>query len=69
MAADPMGDVHLQGYDSLSPEALLIASGWADGTYDLAPAQARFDFTDFSFGLDTNYGWLSSAFSDNWIAS
>ncbi|CAK7225843.1 Zinc cluster transcription factor czf1 [Sporothrix curviconia] len=39
---------------SLAPDALRIASNWADGTYDVPLAQTTFDWSSFELGLGLN---------------
>ncbi|RDL36189.1 uncharacterized protein BP5553_06801 [Venustampulla echinocandica] len=58
-------DYLLQPYDPLSPEALRIAAGWADGTFDLTSAEALFDWTAGNFAPDFGNGDnLFSAFNE-----
>ncbi|CAM1501241.1 Fc.00g104030.m01.CDS01 [Cosmosporella sp. VM-42] len=45
-----LGKVLLPDRYSLSPEALRIASSWADGTYGLEMAQTQFDWGTLDFG-------------------
>jgi hypothetical protein len=41
------------------PQALPVASGWADGMYDFESAQARFDLADSSLIYDAEFNWIN----------
>ena len=63
--SDSLQESPLMSLDLLSPETLQLESSWADGTYDRALTEARFDWPDRNYGLDTNYDWIYSAFDNN----
>lgn len=50
-----LDEVLLQHRYSLSPDALRIASCWADGTYDLEMAQNQFVWNTADFGWDFGF--------------
>lgn len=55
----------LQPYSPLAQDALRIAAGWADGTFDLPLTEGLFDSTGVNFAPDfgINEAWFS-AFDD-----
>ena len=65
--SDSLSEWYLQPNDQLSPQALELASGWADGTFDLASAQARFDWAGVNFGSDPTGDWMQPITDSNWL--
>ncbi|MCJ1305335.1 hypothetical protein MMC08_008149, partial [Hypocenomyce scalaris] len=55
----------IDSFDPLSPQALEIASGWADGTFDFSLAQPQFDWADQSLSLDADYDWMYSSLEEH----
>jgi len=54
-ASDPLAGLYMLDDNPLSPQALQIASGWADGTYDLIPAEGAYDWANTDLGTDGFY--------------